>query len=491
MTTQASDAVSDGQLFIHGKFLPSANGETRDVVNPATEEVICQVAWGTVADLDQAVTAARGAFEGGAWPALTLKQRGRVLLRIADVIEEHAEELARLESLDVGKPISFTRGFDVPSAADLFRYYGGMVEQLEGAARPVGGRSLAYTRREPLGVVGAITPFNFPLNLAVNKIAPALAAGNTFVLKPAEQTPLSALRLAGIMDEAGLPAGVFNVVTGDGATVGARLAAHPDVRKLALTGSTATGKRLAATAADTLKRVTLELGGKGANIVFADADLDAAAQWAFQAAFFNTGQFCMSGSRLLVQRPVYDEMVTRMAAHADAAPVGDPLDPGTVLGPLAHRAQLDRVVEYVAVARAEGAVLRAGGSAGVGGDTGTRGYYFQPTVFSDVTPRMRIAREEVFGPVLTITPFDTEDEAVAIANSSPFGLAAGLHTTDLRRAHQVAARLEAGIVWVNSWAMFENTTSFGGYKESGYGRELGPEGIDEYLQAKTVVVNTE
>ncbi len=491
MTIQATESVTDGQLFIDGKSLPSATGETRDVVNPATEEVICRVAWGTVADLDQAVAAAQGAFESGEWPALTLKQRGRVLLRIADAIEEHAEELALLESLDVGKPITFTRGFDVPSAADLFRYYGGMVEQLEGAARPAGSRSLAYTRREPLGVVGAITPFNFPLNLAVNKIAPALAAGNTFVLKPAEQTPLSTLRLAGIMHEAGLPAGVFNVVTGDGATVGARLAAHPDIRKLAFTGSTATGKRLAATAADTLKRVTLELGGKGANIVFADADLDAATQWAFQAAFFNTGQFCMSGSRLLVQRPVYDEMVTRMAAQAGVVPVGDPLDPQTVLGPLAHRAQLDRVVEYVAIAKAEGAVLRAGGSAGLAGDADARGYYFQPTVFSDVTPQMRIAREEVFGPVLTITPFDTEDEAVAIANGSPFGLAAGLHTTDLRRAHQIAARLEAGIVWVNSWAMFENTTSFGGYKESGYGRELGPEGINEYLQAKTVVVNTE
>ncbi|MFC4035616.1 aldehyde dehydrogenase family protein [Streptomyces polygonati] len=491
MTIQASETVTDGQLFIHGKSLPAATGETRAVMNPATEEVICRVAWGTVADLDQAVSAAQGAFDSGAWPGLTFKERGKLLLRIADAIEEHAEELALLESLDVGKPITFTRGFDVPAAADLFRYYGGMVETLEGAARPAGHRSMSYTRREPLGVVGLITPFNFPLNLAVNKIAPALAAGNTVVHKPAEQTPLSTLRLAEIMFEAGLPAGVFNVVTGDGSTVGARLAEHPGIRKLAFTGSTAVGKRLAATAADTLKRVTLELGGKGANIVFADADLDAATQWAFQAAFFNTGQFCMSGPRLLVQRPVYDEMVERMAAQADAVPVGDPLDPQTILGPLAHRAQLDRVAEYVSIARAEGAKLRAGGSAGIAGQPDARGFYFQPTVFSDVTPQMRIAREEVFGPVLTITPFDTDDEAVAIANSSPFGLAAGLHTSSLRRAHQVAARLEAGIVWINSWAMFENTTSFGGYKESGYGRELGPEGIEEYLQVKTIVVNTE
>jgi len=491
MTIQSDQAVADGQLFIDGKFRPSESGASREIVNPATEQVICRVAWGTVADVEQAVDAAQRAFEGGEWPKLTLKQRGRLLQRIADAIEEHAEELALLESLDVGKPIAFTRGFDVPAAADLFRYYGGLVEQLEGAARPAGSRSLAYTRREPLGVVAAITPFNFPLNLLVNKLAPALAAGNTFVHKPAEQTPLSTLRLAEILAEAGLPAGVFNVVTGDGATVGARLAEHPGVHKLAFTGSTETGKRLIATAAGTLKKVTAELGGKGANIVFADADLDAVTQWAFQAAFFNTGQFCMSGSRLLVQRPVYQEMVDRMVAAANAATVGDPLDPQTLLGPLAHRAQLDRVVEYVAIAKAEGAVLRAGGTTGPTGGGDGRGFYHLPTVFADVTPQMRIAQEEVFGPVLTITPFDTEDEAVAIANGTPFGLAAGLHTSDVSRAHQVAARLEAGIVWVNAWAMFENSTPFGGYKQSGYGRELGPEGIEEYLQLKTVVINAE
>jgi len=490
MTVQSistPQAVADGQLFVDGKFRASSSGETRDVVNPATEEVICQVAWGTTGDLDDAVAAAQRAFEDEAWGGLTPKQRGRVLLRIAEAIEDNAEELALVESLDVGKPIAFTRGFDVPAAADLFRYCAGLVEQLEGSARPAGTRSLAYTRREPLGVVGAITPFNFPLNLLVNKLAPALAAGNTFVHKPAEQTPLSSLRLAEIMSSAGLPAGVFNVVTGDGATVGAALAEHPGVRKLAFTGATATGKRLIATAASTLKRVTVELGGKGANIVFADADLDAATQWAFQAAFFNTGQFCMSGSRLLVQRPVYDEMVTRMAAAAGVVAVGDPLDPRTVLGPLAHRAQLDRVVEYVAIGEAEGAVLRAGGSKG----RQDKGFFHEPTVFADVTPDMRIAQEEIFGPVLSIIPFDTEEEAVAIANGTPYGLAAGLHTADLARAHRIAALLEAGIVWVNTWAMFENSIPFGGYKDSGYGRELGPEGVEEYLQLKSVVVNVE
>ncbi len=491
MTQPSVHSPDEALLFIDGKARPAVSGETVDIVSPATEEVVARAAWGGAEDLDLAVSAARAAYEAGEWAELTPKQRGRLLVRIADAIEEHAEELAQLESVDVGKPISFTRGFDVPAAADLFRYYGGMVEQLEGAARPAGTRSLAYTKREPLGVVGAITPFNFPLNLGVNKIAPALAAGNTFVHKPAEQTPLSTLRLAQIMSDAGLPAGVYNVVTGDGATVGAALVEHPDIDKIAFTGSTATGKRLIATAAQTLKKVTVELGGKGANIVFADADLAAAAQWAFQAGFFNTGQFCMSGSRLIVQRSVYQEVLDRLVAIVEAVPVGDPADPQTVLGPLAHRAQLDRVVEYVAIGRAEGARLVSGGELGTGGDWDGKGFFHQPTVFADVRPDMRIAQEEIFGPVLSVIPFDTEEEAVAIANGTPYGLAAGLHTSDLARGHRVAAQLDAGIVWVNSWAMFENTTPFGGYKQSGYGRELGPEGIEEYLQLKTIVINAE
>jgi len=487
MTLQADhSALADG-FFVDGAFRPTRGGETRAVINPATEEPIAEVGVGTVADLDQAVASARDAFAGDAWSGLSAKERGRVLLRIADAIEADAEEFALLESRNVGKPLTMTRSFDVPAAADLFRYYGGMVESLDGAARPVASHSLAYTRREPLGVVGAIIPFNFPLNLAVNKIAPALAAGNTIVVKPAEQTPLTALRLAQTMSDAGLPAGVCNVVTGDGPTVGLALAEHPDVRKIAFTGSTATGRRLVAAGAPTLKRVTVELGGKGANLVFADADLDAATEWAFVAAFFNSGQFCMSGSRLLVQRAVHDEMVERIVARAGAAVVGDPLDERTELGPLAYRALRDQVAQRVAKAQAEGAVLRVGGRPPAGG----RGFFLEPTVLTDVTPDMRVAQEEIFGPVLTVTPFDTDDEAVAIANGTPYGLAAGLHTADIRRAHRIAARLEAGIVWINSWSMFENTTSYGGYKQSGYGRELGPEGIEEYLQVKTVVLNAE
>ncbi|MGW3150952.1 aldehyde dehydrogenase family protein [Streptomyces sp. NPDC001177] len=486
MTTHPNQNVDDRQIFIDGTFRPSRSGAIREVVNPATEDVVCHVAWGTPDDLDDAVASARRAFTAPEWAGITRKQRGLLLLRIADAIEANAAELARLESIDVGKPIVFAESFDVPAAAALFRYYGGMPEQLQGSARPAGTRSLAYTRREPLGVVGAITPFNFPLNLAVNKIAPALAAGNTVVHKPAEQTPLSTLLLADIMTQAGLPAGVYNVVTGDGPTVGANLAEHPGVDKIAFTGSTLTGKQLMTTAARTLKKATVELGGKGANIVFADADLDDAALWAFQAAFYNTGQFCMSGSRVLVHRSVHDELVDKLLAHVSAAAVGDPMDPATQMGPLAHPVQLKHVMDCVALAKGEGATLRAGGSAIDG-----CGYFHEPTVFVDVTPNMWIARAEVFGPVVTVTAFDTDEEAVAIANGTSYGLAAGLHTTNIVRAHQVAARLQAGIVWVNTWAMFENTIPYGGYRDSGYGREIGPEGIDAYLQLKSVVVNTE
>ncbi|MFB7597518.1 aldehyde dehydrogenase family protein [Streptomyces sp. NPDC056160] len=487
MTIPLPQAVGDGSLFIDGKFQPADSGETVQDINPATEEPICEVAWAGTSDLDRAVQAARRAFDVGPWAGMPAKERGRLMLRVADGIEAAGEELARLETLDVGKPITFTRGFDVRAAAEIFRYYAGMVEQLEGAARPAGARSLQYTRREPLGVVGAITPFNFPLNLAVNKIAPALAAGNTIVHKPAEQTPLTALALARVMAEAGLPEGVHNVVTGGGASVGAALVEHPGVDKISFTGSTATGKRLIAAAAGTLKKVTVELGGKGANIVFADADIEAAVQAAFQAGFFNTGQFCMSGSRLLVHRSVHDQVVDALTGVLGAIPVGDPLDENTVLGPLAHRQQLDKVVEYVGIGRQEGATVAFGGERGHEGP----GYFHQPTLFTGAHPQMRIAQEEIFGPVVTVLPFDTDEEAVEIANGTPYGLAAGLHTRDVRRAHTVAARLQAGIVWVNTWAAFENSTSFGGYKSSGYGRELGPEGIEEYLQYKTVYVNVD
>jgi aldehyde dehydrogenase (NAD+) len=483
--TQSAPVVADGQLYIDGGSSPSQDGRTTADINPATEEPICQIAAGTTADIDRAIAAARRAQDE--WAALTPTERSQIMVRAAELVRSGAEDLALRESLDVGKPIRYARDFDVPSAADLIAYYGGLAEQLEGAARPVGQSSFAYTRREPVGVVGAITPFNFPLNLAINKIAPALAAGNTVVHKPAEETPLSALRIAEIITEAGAPAGVYNVVTGDGPTLGNALVEHPGVDKLAFTGSTAVGKQLIAKAAGTLKKVTVELGGKGAEIVFPDADLEIAAQTAFQAGFFNSGQFCMAGSRLLVHRDVYDEMAERMVALARSARIGDPQDPATDLGPLAHRDQLEKVRKYVQIGVSEGATLLTGGHDG----PGERGYFHEPTIFGDVEPGMRVAQEEIFGPVLVMLPFTSDDEAVAIANGTPYGLAAGLHTTNLTRAHKVAARLQAGMVWVNTWGLFGNNTPFGGYKASGYGRELGPEGIEEYLQYKTVYVNVD
>ncbi|WIM92813.1 aldehyde dehydrogenase family protein [Actinoplanes oblitus] len=489
MTTEAIQTVSDGELFIGGRFRPARAGAVVEDINPATGAPLCRVAWADETDLDDAVQAARTAFDEGPWPAMTLKERGELLIRIAEGMRERADELALRETLDVGKPITFSRGFDVPAAADLFAYYGGMVQQLEGAARAAGQSSFAYTRREPVGVVGAITPFNFPLNLAINKIAPALAAGNTVVHKPAEQTPLSTLLLAEIIADAGTPAGVYNVVLGDGPLLGGRLAEHPGVDKLAFTGSTATGKLLIGKAAGTLKKVTVELGGKGANIVFGDADLDAAAQAAFQAAFFNAGQFCMSGSRLLVHRSVHDELVDRLVRLAEATKIGDPREPETQLGPIAHQEQLDKVSQYLRIGQEEGATLRTGGRRPDGTDD--RGLFLSPTIFTDVRPGMRIEQEEIFGPVLSVLRFDTDDEAVAIANGTPYGLAAGLHTRDLKRAHRTASRLQAGIVWINTWGQFESSTPFGGYKQSGYGRELGPEGIEEYLQYKTVFVNVD
>jgi acyl-CoA reductase-like NAD-dependent aldehyde dehydrogenase len=490
MVHAAQLSLDDAQLFIDGQSVPGETGESVDDVNPATEETICAVARATPRDVDRAVRAACRAFESGPWPSLTLKQRGRLLVRIAEAIEANADDLALRETLDVGKPLAATKAFDVPAAADLFAYYGGMVEQLQGAARPAGSASLAYTRREPVGVVGAITPFNFPLDLAVNKIAPALAAGNTIVLKPAEQTPLSALRLAEIMRDVGLPDGVFNVVTGPGQVLGEALITHPGVDKLAFTGSTRVGKHLIAAAAANLTKVTVELGGKGAQLIFDDADPERAVESAFQAAFFNTGQFCMAGSRLLVERSIYPEIVDRLVDRVERAVVGDPLDPATELGPLAHRAQLDKVVAYVEIGQYEGATLRVGGQRGYPGWDG-RGFYHQPTVFTDAQPAQRISQEEIFGPVLTVLVFDDEDHAVEIADGTPYGLAAGLHTRDITRAHRVAQRLRAGIVWINTWGRFENYTPFGGYQASGYGRELGPEGIEEYLQYKTVYVDTD
>jgi acyl-CoA reductase-like NAD-dependent aldehyde dehydrogenase len=480
--TVAHLRVPSGNLFVAGRWEPAVAGASREILNPATGGVLTTVADAGPADADRAVEAARVAFDTRVWSGLTPRARGRILLRAADLLRQEAEEFAELESADVGKPITFTRNVDVPTAIDTFEYYGSLAAGIEGAARATAVPAMAYTRREPIGVVAAITPFNFPLVLSSTKIAAALAAGNTVVHKPAEETPLTALRLAEVLQEAGVPDGVFNVVTG-GASVGAALVRDPRVDKVAFTGSTSVGRRVAAQAGETLKKVTVELGGKGANLIFADADLDAAVHTAVSAFVFNTGQFCMAGTRLLVERPVYDDVVDALAQACSHVRVGDPLVPETVVGPLAGPRHLAKVRSFLDTAEDDGLRVIRGHV-----PSPSDGFFVAPTVLVGAGQESRYVQEEIFGPVLTVQPFDTEQEAVRLANGTPYGLAAGLQTRDVTRAHRVAAALQAGIVWVNGWAMLDVAMPFGGCKQSGYGRENGPEGLDEYLQTKSVVV---
>ncbi|HKT01104.1 MAG TPA: aldehyde dehydrogenase family protein [Rugosimonospora sp.] len=485
MTLTASgtqSAVKAGRLFIDGAWRDAADGATREILNPATGEVITTVAEAFATDVADAAAAARTAFDSGAWSGLPPRERGRILLRAAGLLRERADELARLESLDVGKPIMFTRTVDVPTVIDTLEYYAGLAAGIEGASRPTALPSLAYTRREPLGVVAAITPCNFPLILSATKLAPALVAGNTIVHKPAEETPLSALWMVEVLREAGVPDGVYNLVTGDGRT-GETLVRDARVDKVAFTGSTAVGRRVAAVAGDGLKPVTVELGGKGANIVFADANLEKAIQTAIAGFVFNTGQFCMAGSRLLVQRPIYGAVLDALAGAAPHVPVGDPFEESTVVGPMVGATHLSKVETFLARAAEEQARVFGGGPR-----EGT-GFFVSPAIVADVAQQSRLVQEEIFGPVLTVQPFDTEAEAVALANGTAYGLAAGLQTGDLTRAHRVAAALRAGIVWVNGWALLDPAMPFGGTGQSGFGRENGPEALGEYLQTKSVVVS--
>jgi acyl-CoA reductase-like NAD-dependent aldehyde dehydrogenase len=474
--------VAPGRLFIGGTWTEAAAGGRTDVVDPATGEVVTTVARGQAADVDAAVAAARAALP--AWRATPAPERARVLLRMAALVREHADEIAAVESLDVGKPISLSRAVDVETAADTYEYYAALARTSAGEQRPVGLPAHAYTRREPLGVVAAITPFNFPLILSSTKIAPALAAGNTVVHKPAEETPLSALLMARLLAEAGVPDGVVNVVTGLGAEAGDALLHHPGTDTIAFTGSTSIGRRAARAAADRLVPATLELGGNGAQIVFADADVEQAIGSAIKAFVFNTGQFCMAGPRLLVARPLLDTVLGALAQAVPTVPVGDPFDPGTVVGPLAAARHRDKVAEHVRDAVASGATVVAGGAVVEG-----PGFFHQPTVLTDLPADARVITEEVFGPVLTVQAFDTEDEAVALANGVEQGLAAGLHTRDVARAHRVAARLDAGIVWVNDWALLDPAMPFGGTKASGHGRENGPEGLAAYTRTTSVLIS--
>ncbi|MDX6346851.1 MAG: phenylacetaldehyde dehydrogenase [Streptomyces sp.] len=477
--------IEPGRLFIDGEWREAEAKGRRDITDPSTGKVITTVAEADASDVDAAVTAARRAFDEGPWSRTPGRERARILHRVADLIRKREDELVAVESLDVGKPVSLARAVDVATAAEEYEYYSAMAQSVDGSTRQIPIPSHAYTRREPLGVVAAITPFNFPLILSSSKLAPALAAGNTVVHKPAEETPLSALLMAEILAEAGVPDGVLNVVTGGGAVVGEALLRHPGVDKIAFTGSTKIGRHAAATAGEALKSVTMELGGNAANIVFEDADLEKAIGAVIKGFVFNSGQFCMGGPRLLVHRSLHDTVLGILEGAVAGVPVGDPFDPAIVVGPMAGLRHLEKVEEYVGLAKAEGGRIVVGGERlDLDG-----GYYYRPTVIAGLGNDSRVVQEEIFGPVLTVQPFDTEDEAVAMANSTPYGLASGFQTQDLARAHRVAARLQAGIVWVNDWAMLDPAIPFGGVKQSGFGREYGPEALESYTRVKSVVIN--
>ncbi|HEX6064576.1 MAG TPA: aldehyde dehydrogenase family protein, partial [Longimicrobiales bacterium] len=450
-------------------------------------DVISEIAAADKADINAAVAAARTAFEDKKWHDMDAADRGVVLWKIADAIEARAEHLVRLEVTNNGKPLREAQ-IDIKQAIDAFRYYAGWTTKMAGDTLPVSGNVLNYTLREPVGVVGAIIPWNFPLLMAAWKVAPALACGNTVVLKPAEQTPLTALELAAIAQEAGLPPGVLNVVPGLGEQAGAALVRHPDVDKIAFTGSTQVGKLIMREAAESLKKVSLELGGKSPNIIFEDADLDAAVRGSFSAIYYNTGQTCTAGSRLLVHESLKDEVVAKLAERAKKMTPGDPMDPKTRLGPVISQEQMDRVLGYIKKGTDEGAHIVAGGTR-LPYNGEERGYWIAPTIFDDVKPDACIAQEEIFGPVLAVVTFRDEEEAIAIANNTIYGLAAGIWTNSVKRAHRVAKRLEAGTVWINTYHPLDAASPFGGYKQSGSGRELGANALDLYTQIKSVWVD--
>jgi aldehyde dehydrogenase (NAD+) len=470
-------------LFINNEWRPASTGARFPVVNPATEEVIAEVAEASPDDVDAAVKAARTCFESDAWRSLSARQRGALLYRAADLLEERLEEMSRLETLHNGKPL-FESRIDVEMTIETLRYYAGWADKITGRTIPVDGPFFTYTLREPVGVVGAIVPWNFPLNLASWKFAPALAAGCTVVLKPASETPLTALAMAEIMQQAGFPPGAFNVVCGGGSTVGAQLVRHPGVDKIAFTGSTAVGKEIMREAAATVKRVTLELGGKSPNIIFADADLKAAVRGAHNGIFYGKGEVCAAGSRLLVERSVHDQVVEELAERARKLVPGDPLDRNTRLGPVVSKKQQEIVLGYIEAGKKEAKLIAGGNPAKVNG----RGYYVEATIFDDARPGMKIVDEEIFGPVLAVLTFDDLEEGIELANRTMYGLAAGIWTRDIQKAHQVARAIKAGTVWVNTYNFYDAAAPFGGYKQSGFGRELGREALEAYTEVKTVWV---
>ena len=474
-------------MLINGQWVEAASGETFATYDPATGEVICDVAAGDKKDIDRAVKAARAAFESGPWRKMTPSDRGRAIWKLADLLEKNLEEFAQLESLDNGKPLTVARVADVPLAIDLFRYMAGWATKIHGSTFPIsvpyapGARFFSYTLREPIGVVGQIIPWNFPLLMAAWKLGPALATGCTVVLKPAEQTPLSALRLGELIQDAGIPDGVVNIVTGLGETAGAALAAHPGVDKIAFTGSTEVGKLIVRAAANDLKKVSLELGGKSPNIVFEDADLETAIPGAASAIFFNQGQCCCAGSMLYVHKKHFDKVVSGVSAAAKKIKLGPGHEPDTEMGPLVSEEQLNRVMGFLNSGRTEGAKPVVGG-----GRAGKRGYFVQPTVLVNTKPSMKVVREEIFGPVVCAVPFTDPMEVVQAANHGIYGLASAVWTRDVSKAHRLAAELRAGTVWVNCYNIFDAALPFGGYKQSGWGREMGAEALELYTETKAV-----
>jgi aldehyde dehydrogenase (NAD+) len=486
MITATKAKITKGRLLIDGQWVDGA--KAFDTVNPATGEVLTQVVEGSAADVDRAVDAARRAFDAksGSWRKMSASERGRLIWRLADLIEQHIDEIAELETLDNGKPIFESRNVDMPMVIDVLRYYAGWATKIHGETVNTFDSAFTYTLREPVGVVGLIIPWNFPLLLASWKLGPALACGNTIVMKPAEQTPLTTLRLGELAVEAGFPAGVINIVTG-GPETGKAIVKHPAIDKIAFTGSTSVGKEIMRGAADTLKRVTLELGGKSPNIVFADADIDNAVKGAINGIFYGKGEVCNAGSRLFIESKVRDEFLEKLVGRARKMVPGDPLDPKTRMGAIVSQEQMQTVLGYIEAGKKEGAKLISGGNRT--SVDGGKGFFIEPTVFGDVTNDMKIAQEEIFGPVLATLKFDDVDEVVELANRNQYGLAAAVWTCDLKKAHQLSRQLRAGTVWINTYGLMDAALPFGGYKSSGFGRELGQAALEHYTEVKTVWMN--